>query len=65
MKSYVVDICDRQQMEEYFVGVDVVFHCAAFVDFQYPPNMKELERNNIRGLYFPPITKLAPTLFRN
>lgn len=57
MKSYVVDICDREQMEEYFVGVDVVFHCAALVDFQFPPNMNDLERINVFGSSFPPHLK--------
>lgn len=50
IKSYVADICDQEQLVEYFEGVDVVFHCAAYVNFQYPPNMDELERNNVYGL---------------
>lgn len=50
IKSYVADICDQEQLVEYFEGVDVVFHCAAYVNFQYPPNMEELERNNVYGL---------------
>lgn len=47
--SIVADICDTEAIEEIFVGVDVVFHCAAFINFQFPPNMNELERVNVNG----------------
>lgn len=47
--SIVADICDKEQMNEIFEGVDVVFHCAAYINFQYPPDIDELERVNVNG----------------
>lgn len=47
--SIVADICDTETIEEIFDNVDVVFHCAAFINFQFPPNMNELERVNVNG----------------
>lgn len=47
--SIVADICDKEQLDEIFVGVDVVFHCAAYINFQYPPDIDELERVNVVG----------------
>lgn len=48
------DICDPASIEHAFDGVDCVFHCAAYINFQYPPNIDELERVNVMGnlLYF-------------
>lgn len=34
-----------------FENVDVVFHCAALIDFQFPPNSKEFERVNVDGKF--------------
>lgn len=47
--SIVADICDTEAIEEIFDNVDVVFHCAAFINFQFPPNYNELERVNVNG----------------
>lgn len=49
IKSIVADICDAEAIEEVFVNVDVVFHCAALINFQYPPKINELERVNVNG----------------
>lgn len=49
IKSIVADICDTEAVEEAFKNVDVVFHCAAFINFQFPPNINELERINVNG----------------
>lgn len=49
MKCIVADICDTEAIDEAFCNVDVVFHCAAFINFQYPPNLHELERVNVDG----------------
>ena len=50
------DICVPESIEHAFDGVDCVFHCAAYINFQYPPNFDELERVNVDGnllfLYF-------------
>lgn len=43
------DICQQDAVEDAFKGVDTVFHCAALVSLQYPPNFKELERVNVDG----------------
>lgn len=47
--SIVGDICDTQAIEHAFEGVSCVFHCAAFISFQYPANIDELERVNCEG----------------
>lgn len=49
MKSIVADICDTEAVEYIFDNVDVVFHCAALINFQFPPNYNELERVNVNG----------------
>lgn len=49
MKSIVADICDTEAIEDVFDNVDVVFHCAALIHFQFPPNYSELERVNVDG----------------
>lgn len=49
IKSIVADICDTEAVGEAFENVDVVFHCAAFINFQFPPNINELERINVDG----------------
>lgn len=43
------DICEPATIEHAFDGVDCVFHCAAYINFQYPPNFDELERVNVMG----------------
>lgn len=43
------DICEPASIEHAFDGVDFVFHCAAYINFQYPPNFDELERVNVMG----------------
>lgn len=47
--SIVGDICEPASIEHAFDGVDCVFHCAAYINFQYPPNFDELERVNVKG----------------
>lgn len=49
--SFIGDICEAEAIEKAFEGVDIVFHCAAFINFQYPPNLTELERVNVNGKY--------------
>lgn len=49
IKFIVADICDTEEVEDVFKNVDVVFHCAAFINFQFPPNINELERINVNG----------------
>lgn len=46
------DICDPSSIEHAFEGVNCVFHCAAYINFQYPPNIDELERVNVNGNLF-------------
>ncbi|XP_059613602.1 3 beta-hydroxysteroid dehydrogenase/Delta 5--_4-isomerase type 4 [Phlebotomus argentipes] len=48
--TFIGDICDvDMKWEMAFEGVDCVFHCAAYINFQYPPNVTELERVNVDG----------------
>lgn len=49
IKSYVADICDTEALADAFKNVNTVFHLAAYIDFQYPPNINELERVNVNG----------------
>lgn len=52
VRSFVGDICQPETIERAFVDggdVDCVFHCAAYVDFQFPPDLVELERVNLMG----------------
>lgn len=46
------DICDPSSIEHAFDGVNCVFHCAAYINFQYPPNLDELDRVNVNGNLF-------------
>lgn len=43
------DICQQDAVRDAFKCVDTVFHCAALVSLQYPPNYKELNRVNVDG----------------
>lgn len=47
--SIVGDICEPETIEYAFEGVDYVFHCAAYINFQYPTKFDELERVNVMG----------------
>ncbi|KAH8379295.1 hypothetical protein KR009_004059 [Drosophila setifemur] len=50
LRTFVGDIGDdRELLDPVFAGVDGVFHCAASVKIEYPPNYDELERVNING----------------
>lgn len=52
VRSFVGDICQPETIERAFVDggvVDCVFHCAAYVNFQFPPDLDELERVNLMG----------------
>lgn len=63
MVSYVGDICEPETIERAFEGgVECVFHCAAYVNFQFPPNEDELERVNVKGEYFGIILDLNANL---
>ncbi|EAT48210.1 AAEL000733-PA [Aedes aegypti] len=47
--SYVGDICQPSKIESAFEGVDCVFHMAAYINFDFPPNHQELQRVNVDG----------------
>ncbi|KAH8298635.1 hypothetical protein KR018_004498 [Drosophila ironensis] len=50
LRTFVGDIGgDREALAPIFAGVDGVFHCAASVKIEYPPNYDELERVNVNG----------------
>ncbi|KAM7356184.1 sterol-4-alpha-carboxylate 3-dehydrogenase, decarboxylating [Cochliomyia hominivorax] len=49
IRTFVGDICEPEAVVDAFKGVDTVFHCAALVSLEYPPNYKELERVNVNG----------------
>lgn len=49
------DICELASIEHAFDGVDCVFHCAAYINFQYPPDFDELERVNVMGNLLSPV----------
>lgn len=46
------DVCEKSSIEHAFDGVNCVFHCAAYINFQYPPNLDELDRVNVNGNLF-------------
>lgn len=50
--SFVADICEPEAIAQAFENVDVVFHCAAFINFEFPSNLAELERVNVDGMFF-------------
>lgn len=57
------DICKPADIEHAFANVDCVFHCAAYINFQYPPNFDELERVNVMGnLLYSKLTGFAISL---
>ncbi|KAH8234795.1 hypothetical protein KR032_003211 [Drosophila birchii] len=50
LRTFVGDIAgDPEPLGPIFAGVDGVFHCAASVKIEYPPNYDELERVNVNG----------------
>lgn len=50
LRTFVGDIGgDSESLNKVFAGVDGVFHCAASVKIEYPPNYAELQRVNING----------------
>lgn len=49
MKKIVGDINDARVTRDALEGVDVVVHCAALIDIQIKPNVKELKRVNVDG----------------
>lgn len=65
--SFIGDICEPEAIEKAFEGVDCVFHCAAFVNFQFPPDLTELERVNVNGKFcandFPIVIKIEKIAF--
>lgn len=50
--SFVADICEAEAIAQAFENVDVVFHCAAYINFEFPSNLTELERVNVNGMFF-------------
>lgn len=51
LKTFVGDICEPKSstVQDAFRDVNCVFHCAALVSIEYPPNFKELDRVNVNG----------------
>ncbi|XP_011201974.2 3 beta-hydroxysteroid dehydrogenase/Delta 5--_4-isomerase type 3 [Bactrocera dorsalis] len=51
LKTFVGDICEPKSstVQDAFRNVNCVFHCAALVTIEYPPNFKELDRVNVNG----------------
>lgn len=49
LKTHIGDICEPENIENIFKDVNTVFHCAALVTIEYPPNFEELNRINIMG----------------
>uniref|UniRef100_A0A0A1WJ39 3 beta-hydroxysteroid dehydrogenase/Delta 5-->4-isomerase type 3 n=1 Tax=Zeugodacus cucurbitae TaxID=28588 RepID=A0A0A1WJ39_ZEUCU len=51
LKTFVGDICEPKSstVQDAFRGVNCVFHCAALVSIEYPPNFNELDRANVNG----------------
>ncbi|XP_037932308.1 3 beta-hydroxysteroid dehydrogenase/Delta 5--_4-isomerase type 1 [Teleopsis dalmanni] len=49
IRTFVGDINDAESVSNAFKGVDCVFHVAALVSIEYPPNYEELERVNVDG----------------
>lgn len=47
--EFTGDICEPETLESAFSGVKTVFHCAAYISIQYPPNYDELESVNVNG----------------
>ncbi|XP_055607558.1 NADPH-dependent 3-keto-steroid reductase Hsd3b4 [Uranotaenia lowii] len=47
--SILGDICQPEKIESAFQDVDCVFHMAAYINFDFPPNQKELQRVNVDG----------------
>ncbi|KAJ8679873.1 hypothetical protein QAD02_015660 [Eretmocerus hayati] len=47
IKRYLCDLTDVESCREAFRNVDVVLHCAALVSYDYPPNVDELQKNNV------------------
>lgn len=44
------DLVNLEACRKDFRGVDVVLHCAGYVDYEYPPNVDELQKNNVDGI---------------
>ncbi|XP_054732990.1 3 beta-hydroxysteroid dehydrogenase/Delta 5--_4-isomerase type 3 isoform X1 [Anastrepha obliqua] len=51
LKTFVGDICEPQTnaVQDAFKDVNCVFHCAALVGIEYPPDFNELDRVNVNG----------------
>jgi 3beta-hydroxy-delta5-steroid dehydrogenase / steroid delta-isomerase len=49
MKVIVGDIVRMEEAREAFRGVDCVMHCAAMVNYQFPPDHESLDRVNVTG----------------
>lgn len=49
VKCIIGDIADKSSMREAFEGVNCVFHCAAYVSYEYPPNYSKLDEVNVGG----------------
>lgn len=49
IQFYECDLVDLESCRNAFRGVDVVLHCAGYVDYEYPPDVNELQKNNVEG----------------
>jgi nucleoside-diphosphate-sugar epimerase len=49
LKLYQCDLVNLENCREAFRDVHVVLHCAAFISYDYPANVEELQRNNVQG----------------
>ncbi|XP_058798056.1 3 beta-hydroxysteroid dehydrogenase/Delta 5--_4-isomerase type 1 isoform X2 [Phymastichus coffea] len=47
VRLYHGDLVSAESCRDAFRGADVVLHCAALVDYDYPPDVDELRKNNI------------------
>ncbi|XP_017481113.1 PREDICTED: 3 beta-hydroxysteroid dehydrogenase/Delta 5--_4-isomerase type 2 [Rhagoletis zephyria] len=51
LKIFVGDFCEQKSIavQDAFKDVNCVFHCAALVSIEYPPDFAELDRVNVNG----------------
>ncbi|XP_047109621.1 3 beta-hydroxysteroid dehydrogenase/Delta 5--_4-isomerase type 1 [Schistocerca piceifrons] len=47
--SFVADVRDAEACRLAFRGAGVVFHCAALVDYSFPPDYDALHQHNVKG----------------
>lgn len=47
--SFVADIRNLDSCRDAFRDVDCVFHCAAVISYEFPPDMDMLYEHNVKG----------------